>query len=202
MEEKVLETSSRETDQVSRTPAAWLCSKYATCTLAGIAFAESMFAPIIIDPFLVALILAKRVLWKRYVLISVVASVCGGLAGYALGALFFETLGVQILAFFGFEERFNSLASNFDSNGFVFVLIGAFTPIPYKVVALASGVLHINIITFIVASIFGRFLRLGLVGFAAYAVGPRALPVMQRHLHLIAAVLGVILVGYIVLQVV
>lgn len=181
--------------------ASWLRGKYAEWILAGIAFAESMFAPILIDPFLIAMIFAHRDRWKRYILISVVASVLGGVAGYAIGALFFEAIGAQVIAAFGLEESFASVARNIDRNGFVFVLIGAFTPIPYKIVAVASGLLHVNILTFIVASVFGRFFRLALVGFAAYAVGPHALPVVQRHLHLLAAIMGVILVAYIIFQV-
>jgi len=188
--------------QVAERGAKWLQHRHASWILGVIAFAESMFAPIIIDPFLVALILAKRHLWKRYILISVAASVLGGLAAYALGALFFDTVGVALVEFFGLTERFTALSQNFDSNGFVFVLIGAFTPIPYKLVALSSGLLHINIVTFIVASIFGRLLRLGLVGFAAYSLGPKALPVMQRNLHLLAAIIGVILIAYIIFQIV
>lgn len=178
----------------------WLRSKYSTWILGGISFAESMFAPIIIDPFLVAMIMAKRALWKRYVAVSIIFSVLGGVAGYILGAVFFETIGVALLEFFGLTEKFAGIAESVDSNGFVFVLIGAFTPIPYKLVALASGFLHINIFTFLIASIFGRIFRLGLVGFAAYAVGPRALPMMQRNLHILAAIVGVLLIGYIVYQ--
>lgn len=189
------------TKEISPRKAKWLHSKYADGILALISFAESMFAPILIDPFLVALIFARRERWVRYISISVVASVVGGLAGYAVGAVFFETFGTQLLALFGLTEQFNAIATDFDSNGFVFVLIGAFTPIPYKLVAIASGLLQINVMTFLVASIFGRLLRLGLVGCAAYAVGPKALPVMQRNLHLLAAVVGVILVAYIVVTV-
>lgn len=193
--------SSDSLHQATKKGTKWLRSKYATWILAGIAFAESMFAPILIDPFLVALILAKRGSWKKYVLVSVGASVIGGIAGYALGLLFYDTVGIQLISFFGLDESFRNVSENFDSNGFVFVLIGAFTPVPYKIVALASGLLHINIFTFIVASIFGRLFRLGLVGFAAYAVGPKALPVMQKNLHILAAIIGILLVAYIVIKV-
>ncbi len=197
MLENTAAQSETKIDTVTKKCTSWLCSRHSTWVLALISFAESMFAPILIDPFLVALILAKRTLWKKYVLISIVASVLGGLAGYVLGAVFFETIGVKLLDFFGLTAKFTAVATSVDTNGFVFVLIGAFTPIPYKLVALASGFLHINIFTFLIASIFGRTLRLGLVGFAAYAVGPKALPIMQRNLFLFAAIIGVLLVAYI-----
>ena len=80
------------------------------------------------------------------------------------------------------------------------MLIGAFTPIPYKIVALASGLLKINFLTFLVASLFGRILRLGLVGMAASMVGPQALDMVRRNLYIIATVVGLILSVYIGLK--
>lgn len=189
-------------DEVASEGATWLRSKYAGWILAAISFAESVFAPILIDPFLIALIFANRKKWIQFILISIGASVLGGFAGYALGLFLFDTVGLWLLGIFGLVEEFNHMASNFDSNGFVFVLIGAFTPIPYKLVAIASGVLHIDLLTFVVASVFGRFFRLGLVGFAAYMVGPKALPMIQRHLHLFAAVIGIVLIAYILFKIV
>ena len=185
----------------AQTGARWLRSKYAEWWLVGISVAESVFAPIIIDPFLVALIFARRQRWVRYTAIAIGASIVGGLIGYALGAVFFDTIGVALLNTFRLTDSFNVIAERIDANGFVFVLIGAFTPIPYKLVALASGFLHVDLATFFVASLFGRFFRLGLVGFAAYALGPHALPMIQRNLHLFAALMGVILIGYILYEV-
>jgi len=188
-------------EDAAQTGARWLRSPYASWWLAGVSFIESVFAPIIIDPFLIALIFAERAKWIRYTLISVGGSVLGGLVGYALGALFFDTIGVKLVETFGFTERFNDVARGIDANGFVFVLIGAVTPIPYKLIALASGFLHVNIFTFLIASIFGRSIRLGLVGFAAYALGPHALPIIRRHLHLFATITAVVLIGYILFKV-
>ena len=197
MELKGIATRDATAEKVSEVGSKWLRSKYATWFLAFISFIESMFAPILIDPFLIALIMAKRELWKWYVSVSVVSSVLGGLAGYVLGALFFDVIGTTLLDTFGFQDEFASITSSVDANGFVFVLIGAVTPVPYKLVALASGLLQLDLVTFIVASLVGRLFRLGLVGYAAYAVGPKALPIMQRHMHLVAAGLAVLLVAYI-----
>ncbi|MFT5849762.1 MAG: membrane protein YqaA with SNARE-associated domain [Patiriisocius sp.] len=190
----------KTTDVVAKHGARWLQSKHSVWILGVISFAESLFAPILIDPFLVALIIASPKKWKLYVLVSIVTSVIGGVCAYILGSLFFDTLGVKVIDFYGLQDMFASIADNLDKNGFVFVLIGAFTPIPYKIVAIASGVLHISFLTFIVASIFGRVLRLGLVGLAAHAVGPHALPVVRRNLYTLAAVAGLLLLTYIGLQ--
>ena len=191
----------RSKEVAVRKGAKWLRSKHTSSILAGISFAESLFAPIIIDPFLVAVIFATRERWKWFVFVSVVASIIGGLCAYVLGMLFFQTLGAPAISFYGLTQQFATLSQDLNNNGFVFVLLGAFTPIPYKIVALASGLLHINILSFIVASIFGRALRLGLVGFGAYVAGPKALPAIQRNLHLLAALTGVLLLGYLVIRI-
>lgn len=192
-----LHAHEKTTDAVAEHSARWLRSRHASWVLAVISFAESVFAPILIDPFLIALILASPKKWKLYTVVSIVASVAGGVVAYILGAAFFDTVGVRVISFYNLEDYFASMSSSLDANGFVFVLIGAFTPIPYKLVALTSGLAHINFLTFLVASIIGRILRLGLVGVAVHTVGPHAMPIIRRHLHMIAAIVGIILVLYI-----
>lgn len=185
---------------VGKHSARWLRSRHASWILAAISFAESVFAPILIDPFLIALILAKREAWLRYVTISIVFSVFGGIVGYILGALFFDFIGTWVISMYGLEEQFASISNSIDSNGFVFVLLGALTPIPYKLVAIASGLAQMSLLTFIFASIVGRILRLGLVGWATHAVGPHAIPMIRRHLLTLAYVIAVVLVIYLIVQ--
>lgn len=191
------ETQQLYVEEVGERGAKWLRSRHGGWVLAAISFTESLFAPIIIDPFLVAFIFAKRESWIRFTAISVIFSVLGGVAGYALGILFYDTLGEPILAMYGLTDDFASVAASIDANGFVFVLLGALTPIPYKLVAIAAGLLHMNFVTFLFASIVGRFLRLGLVGLAAYAVGPHALPLIRKHLLLFAYIVAGLLLAYI-----
>lgn len=180
--------------------ARWLRSKHGGWVLAAISFSESLFAPIIIDPFLIAYIFANRPAWKRFITIAVVFSVLGGLAGYFLGLLFYDTVGRPILEFYNLTADFDAAARELDTNGFVFVLLGALTPIPYKLVAIASGLVHLDFTTFLFASVVGRLLRLGLVGLAAYVVGPHALPLIRKYLLWIAYAVCMLLVAYIVVQ--
>lgn len=202
MEKQQMHSGAKKAHHVAAQHGAkWLRSKHASAVLAFISFAESVFAPIIIDPFLVALILASPKKWKWYVCIAIVFSIVGGVFAYALGLLFFDTIGTKLVEFYRFEDQSTAISQSLNNNGFAFVLLGAFTPIPYKLVAIASGFLQINILTFIVASIFGRIFRLGLVGFAAYTVGPRALPAIQRNLHLLAGIIGIILLTYIIVRI-
>lgn len=180
----------------------WLRSSYAGWILAAISFAESLFAPIIIDPFLVALIFAKRESWVRFISIAVIFSVLGGVAGYLLGALFYDTVGRPLLELYGFTDGFEAVANELTANGFVFVLLGALTPVPYKLVAIASGLVQVNFVTFLFASIIGRFLRLALVGLAAHVVGPHALPLIRRHLLTCAYIVAFLLLLYIAIRII
>lgn len=178
----------------------WLRSRHSGWILAVIAFAESAFAPIIIDPFLVALILARRSRWKYYTIIAIVFSVIGGVFAYYMGLLFFDIIGKNLISFYNLEVQFESISTGLNENGFAFVLIGALTPIPYKIVAITSGLLKVSILTFIFASTFGRIVRLSLVGYAAYAVGPHALPMFRRHLLSLAYIFFVLLALYILVR--
>jgi membrane protein YqaA with SNARE-associated domain len=187
--------------EVGHRGAKWLRSKHAGWILGLISFVESVFAPILIDPFLIALILAKREAWIRYIFISVVFSVLGGVFAYFLGYWFFDFIGTKIITLYGLESEFASMANSVDENAFVFVLLGALTPIPYKLVAIASGLTQINFVTYLFASIVGRILRLGLVGWATYAVGPHALPMIRRHLLTLAYILCAVLLTYFFIRV-
>lgn len=187
-------------EKVGKHGVRWLRSKHAGLILALISFVESVFAPILIDPFLVALILANRSKWLYYTTIATISSVIGGVVAYFLGLLFFDAVGVVIIETYHLTEQFNSVASSIDENAFVFVLIGAITPIPYKLVALASGLAQMNFMVFIIASIFGRIVRLGLVGYIAYAVGPHALPVFRKHLLTLAYIFFALLVAYLLVE--
>ena len=188
--------------EVGERGAKWLRSRHAGWILGVISFAESVFAPILIDPFLIALILAKRSAWLRFIAISVVFSVLGGLFGYLLGALFFDFIGKWVIDFYGLQKQFASVTENLNDNAFVFVLLGALTPIPYKLVAIASGLVQLNFFTFFIASVVGRILRLGLVGGATYIVGPHALPMIRRHLLTLAYLLGFILLVYLIVRII
>lgn len=196
------ETDKQYIDEVGERGVKWLRSKHSDWILAVISFVESVFAPIIIDPFLVALILAKRERWLFYTIVAVVFSVLGGLAGYLIGAMAYDFVGHYVIDFYNLQEQFVSMASELDKNAFAFVLLGALTPIPYKLVAIASGLAKIDIITFLFASIVGRILRLGLVGYAAYQFGPQALPIIRRHLLTLAYIIGFALLVYLIINIV
>lgn len=179
----------------------WMHSPYTEKIFALISFTESVFAPIIIDPFLVALILTRRERWLRYTSIAIIFSVLGGIVGYLIGWLFYDLVGERVINFYGMQEYFASVTASIGNNAFAFVLLGALTPIPYKLVAIASGVVTLNPFTFLVASVIGRILRLGLVGWATYLVGPKAVPLIRKHLLTLAYIICAILILYIAVRI-
>lgn len=166
-----------------------LRSKSAEWTLATLSFFESTFLPIIIDPFIVMMTLANPRRWKRYSIIAAASSVFGGVAGYVLGAFFFALVGERIVAFYALEDEFARTAELFDGSIFWITLIGAVTPIPYKIFALVGGFMHVSILPFVLASIIGRFGRFLLVGYVTYRFGDHALRMFSRRFNYVALAL-------------
>ena len=180
-----------ETEQVSVTiPKKLRSQRFLDWSLGIISFTESSFLPILIDPFLVAMTLARHNKWFRYVVVASVTSILGGLFGYLLGAIFFDLIGEKMIAFYSLEEAFERTVLEVDRNAFYFTLIGAFTPIPYKLIALVGGFLKINIPLFILASIVGRFGRFVLVGYITKQFGEPALKVFKQRFGVVTVALA------------
>ena len=163
----------------------WVRSPHSQWILAMLSFGESAIVPIITDPFLVAIILADRARWVRYTTITVLASVLGGVTAYYLGALFFDVIGVWVLDALALQTTFNDITLRLSEAGFWFVFIGAVTPVPYKIVALASGFVWLPIGVFIAASLVGRIVRFGITGYLSYMFGPAAVELFRYRIHAI-----------------
>lgn len=136
--------------------------------LAIVSFLESSFVPIVTDPFMVGAIALHRERWHRYVLVTVVSSVLGACAAYFVGAFFWNAFGAQLLAWMHAEQAFEDVRALVTRGEVMFTLIGAITPVPYKLTSLAGGVFHFNFGLFIAASLFGRYVRYVVVGYLAY----------------------------------
>ena len=145
---------------------------YALWVLAAIAFAEASFFPIPQDVLFIPLILAARQQWRRVALIALVFSVLGGLFGYAIGYFLYDGVGAKLLSFYGKEEAYAAFQAQYEAYGWQIVFAGAFTPIPYKVITIASGVVQMNIWVFLVASLIGRGIRFFLLAYLLYRFGP------------------------------
>ncbi len=164
--------------------------------LFAVSFAESSFFPLPPDLMLGPMAAAEPSKWLRYAIICTVASVLGGLAGYAIGMFLMDQVGRYILDFFGYSgDRELELRAFYDQYGAWFIFLKGLTPIPYKLVTILSGALHFSIPIFILASILTRGLRFTLVAWIFQKFGPQIAPVMEKRMGLVLIVVAVVLVG-------
>jgi len=167
--------------------------RHALWLLAAVSFAEASFFPIPPDPILAAIVLARRDRVWIAALVCTVASVLGGLAGYAIGAGLYEAIGRPVIDFYHLQEAFNTFQQRFDEWGGWIILAKGLTPIPFKLVTIASGVAHLNLVTFVLASILTRGLRFLIVAWLFYRFGPQARAIIDEHFSKVMIV-GTVLV--------
>lgn len=175
----------------------WADSRYGTAALAAVAFAESSFFPIPPDPLQIALSVGRprRSLW--FATVATLCSVAGGVVGWLIGLWFWHATSEFFFQYVpGFTpENFQFVQSKYQQGAFLTILAAAFTPIPYKVFTIASGVFEVTLTTLVVASVLGRGARFFLVGTLLYWFGPRVQKLLERYLELAAIVLFVLLVA-------
>jgi membrane protein YqaA with SNARE-associated domain len=142
----------------------WAESPYATLALFVLAFAESSIFPIPPDVLLLALCLGSPRKSLKYALVCSLGSVLGGIAGYYIGYAF-EPVGRWIITTLANPDTFETVARLYQEDAFFYVLVAAFTPIPYKVFTIAGGMFHdwVPLSTLVLASIVGRSARFFLV---------------------------------------
>jgi membrane protein YqaA with SNARE-associated domain len=172
-------------------------SRHAPASLAVISFAESSFFPIPPDVMLAPMVLAKREKAFVYAGICTLASVLGGLLGYAIG-VFLEPVGQFILNVFGHPEGKAEFQRWFDDWGLWVILIKGATPIPYKLVTITAGFARFDLFTFVWASILTRGFRFFVVAAILKYLGPAMLHEFERRLNLYSVLLLVLIVGGIV----
>ena len=161
--------------------------------LALVSFAESSFFPIPPDLLLFPMTLqTPRDAW-RLATICTIASVLGGVAGYVLGYAFFESVGIHIINFYGLNEQFDKFETLYNSWGIVIILIAGFTPIPYKVFTIASGIAAINLPLFVAASLVARGARYFLVCWLTKRFGAPIKPFLEKQLGWLGLV-GILMV--------
>lgn len=171
-------------------------TRHAERALSGVSFAESSFFPIPPDVLLIPMVLAERAKWLRYALICTAASVLGGLFGYFIGAVLFEGIGRPILEFYGYMGKFEEFQDAFNEWGLLIVLVfGGLTPLPYKVITIASGVTGLALPVFIVSSLVARGTRFFLVAWLLHYFGEPIHGFIEKHLSLLFTLFVILLVG-------
>lgn len=162
-------------------------------------FAESSFFPLPPDGILGLMTALEPAKWMRFALGCTIASVLGGLLGYAIGFFLMEAVGRPILSFFGYTaERQQELKAFYDEWGALAIFIKGLTPIPYKLVTILSGALSYSLPIFVVASIVTRGARFMLVAYLFHRFGPQIAPIIEKRLGLVLVAVAVLIVGAIV----
>ncbi len=169
--------------------------KRAPWALALVSFIESSFFPIPPDVMLIPMVLSRREKAWWYATIATVASVFGGLLGYAIGYYFYDAVGLPILRFYGREHALDTFIEFVHTYGVPAVIIKGMTPIPFKVVTIAAGVAKMDLAAFIGASIVARAMRFYLVAALLYFFGDPIRAFIERRLTLVTTVFVVLLVG-------
>jgi membrane protein YqaA with SNARE-associated domain len=167
----------------------------ALAALVVLSFAESSFFPIPPDILLIPMILARPHQAFRLAALCTLASVVGGLLGYAIGYFLFDAIGRPILEYNHAMASYEALKAGFAEWGVWIIIIKGMTPIPYKLVTIASGVAQFDLVAFIGASIVSRSIRFFLVAGLLWYFGDAARQFIERRLTLVTTVFAVGLVG-------
>ena len=163
-----------------------------------VSFIESSFFPIPPDVMIIPMVIAKKKDFIKIFLIASVFSVLGGILGYSMGYIFID-LTMQVIEFYGYEDKVENLKFNMsDGSGFLtwlsILFLAGFTPLPYKVFTLASGLVAFNLPVFIIVSLISRTMRFFIVAYLSYKFGDLFTEFMDRHGSKWFTIIGIIIV--------
>jgi membrane protein YqaA with SNARE-associated domain len=170
-------------------------SRHALPALATISFAESSFFPVPPDVLLVPMALARPDKARLYAFVCTVASVLGGLVGYAIGALLYDTLGKWLISIYGYGEGIEAFRHAYAQWGSWIILIKGLTPIPYKIVTIASGFAGYDLLAFTVLSLITRGARFFLTAELLRAYGEPIRGFIEERLTLVTSMAVAVVVG-------
>ena len=168
---------------------------YAEWWLALFAFVEASFFPIPPHPVLGLMCLAEPKKAIRFAAIATLASVTGGLLGYAIGSFLYRTVGVELLALLHLTESFPSAACYLRQYGAEIIMIKGATPIPFKLLTITAGFIHMPLLTFIGASIISRSISFMIVGILFRVFGRPIKSFIDQYLGRATAAFLVLVVG-------
>lgn len=176
---------------------------YALWLLGMVSFAESSFFPVPPDVMLIPMALAQpRKAWL-FALVCTLTSVAGGVLGYAIGALLYDSIGGWIIQLYGYGNKMETFRESYAEWGALIILIKGFTPIPYKLVTISLGFAGYNLPLFILLSLITRGARFFLLAYLFNRYGPQAREILEKRLGFwvtigaIGLVLGFVVVYWI-----
>jgi membrane protein YqaA with SNARE-associated domain len=171
---------------------------YALWILAAVSFAESSFFPIPPDVMLLPMSLArpKRAWW--FATVCTIASVAGGVLGYAIGALLYDSIGQWLITLYGLSDKVETFRASYAEWGAVIILLKGLTPIPYKLVTITSGFAGYDLFWFVVLSIITRGARFFFLAAVLGRYGGSIKGVLDRHLNaVLVGLVAVIILGFV-----
>ncbi|MBD1134197.1 DedA family protein [Pelagibacterales bacterium SAG-MED48] len=163
-----------------------------------VSFIESSFFPIPPDVMIIPMVIAKKKSYLKIFLIASIFSVLGGIFGYILGSIFLD-MAMNVIEFYGYENKINTLINNLaQGEGLIawlgILFLAGFTPLPYKVFTIASGLIGFNLLIFIIVSLISRSLRFFVIAYLSYKFGDLFTEFMNKHGSKWFTVLGILLV--------
>lgn len=170
-------------------------NKHALAWLFAVSFIESSFFPIPPDIMLIPMILAApKNAWK-IAGVCTLASVTGAYLGYVIGIYFFDLVAEPLLNFYGYAQKFNDFKNLYSEYGAWIVFGAGITPFPYKIITIASGVVHLNLAVFTVASIVARGLRFFVIAWLLKTYGEKMRTFIEKNLGWLSVLFLVLLIG-------
>ena len=169
--------------------------RHAMAAMALISFAESSFLPLPPDILLVPMTLAQpRRAWL-IAAVCTITSVTGGYVGYAIGYFLFDAIGLPVLEFYHMMDKYEAFKAAFAEWGAWIIVIKGLTPIPFKLVTIASGAAQFDLVTFTLASLVSRSLRFFLLAALLWRFGEPIRYFIERRLMLVTSMIAAALVG-------
>ena len=167
--------------------------------LALVSFAESSFFPMPPDIMIVPMVIAKKNDYLKIFLIATFSSAVGGLLGYFIGSFFLD-LAMGVIEFYGYEEKVINLKDNLSSgNNFILFLgtlfLAGFTPLPFKVFTITSGIIGFNIFIFFIVCLVSRGLRFFVVSYLSFKFGDTFSKIMEKDAAKWFSIFGLIIVA-------
>jgi len=168
-----------------------------------IGYVEAIIFPLPQEIFMVPMMLSERSKVFRIAFYSFIGSILGGITAYYLGLLFFDSVVNSIINFYDYSHHFLFFKDQINEFGFIYVFIGGFTPLPFKIITLTSGALSIPFWNFLIAAILSRGLRFYLVGFLVWKYGEKVINTIDKKLNLISfCILGIVLIFYFIYKII
>ena len=146
-------------------------------------FLESIIFPFPQEVFMIPMMASDRDRIFKIAWFALLGSLFGAIAAYFIGMYLFESIGMYILNLYGLYETFTNFSDQVSEYGFLYVFVGGFTPVPFKIITLSSGFIGINFLIFIAASIISRSIRFFLIGYIIWKFGEDIMKSFEKRLN-------------------